>query len=338
MSAVLLGLIVALALVMAYVNGFHDASNAVSTSITTRTLQESTALTMAALLNVLGTLLGAGLIALTTEWAVSMLGLQTLLEATAGHGELLGAALVAVLLTTIFWDLTTWWFGMPTSTWHAFLAALVGASLVIASAADWSRLGWVLLVSVVGPVLSAAFAFVLMHLVLRLGRAEMLRAGQIRFAQTISAGAVATGHGMNDSRIPLAVVVISGAAAGVPGVTSLSMVLAIAVAVGAGTLMGGHRLIRTLGRRLTDLTAAQGLAAETSSAASMTLGMLGLEVPMSTSQSLASSVVGAGLARGVRHIRWGVAREVIIAWLITPPVCALLGAALAAVAATAVSA
>lgn len=328
MISALLALVIVAALVMAYVNGFHDASNAVSTTIATRTLRESTALGMAALLNVLGALLGMGLLVITAEWAGHLLGLVPLLEATAASPDRLYLALLAAVLTTIGWDLLTWRLGMPASTWHAFFGSTFGVTLVIGATAAWERLGTLLIISLVGPLLSAGLAFVLMHGLLRLGRHERLQRGHLRFAQTLSAGAVATGHGVNDSRLPLAVIVVAATAAGSEPPVMMAVMVAIAIAVGAGTLMGGHRIIRTLGRHLTDLTVAQGLAAEISAATTMSLSLLGINSPISTSHALASSVVGAGAAKGLRNVRWPVALNIALTWLATPLATAVVGAAL----------
>lgn len=328
MTPVLFTLVVVVALAMAYMNGFHDASNAVSTTITTRTLRESTALAMAALLNLLGALLGMALILVTAQWAVDLLGMVPLTGATAGRPDLLGLALLAIMVATIGWDLLTWRLGMPASTWHAFLGATLGVTLVIGATAAWEQLGTLLVVSLVGPVLSAGIAFGLMHALLHAGRHERLQRGHLRFAQTLSAGAVATGHGINDSRLPLAVVVIAASTLEAPWAGTVGTMVAVAIAVGAGTLMGGHRIIRTLGRRLTDLTVAQGLAAEVSAAATMSLSLFGLDAPVSTSHALASSVVGAGAAQGLRTVRWRVARSIALIWLATPLATALVGAAL----------
>ncbi|MFC7374190.1 MULTISPECIES: anion permease [unclassified Brachybacterium] len=331
MSPALLAIVLVLALVMAYVNGFHDASNAVSTAITTRSLKESTALAMAAVLNLLGALLGMLLLAVTAHWAVSLLGLGELAEQAGGAPDVLGMALVSILVATLSWEIITWWYGMPSSTWHSFYGGTIGASLAIGAAAAWDRLAAILVVSVVGPVVAALAAYLLMHGILALGRGERLRIEHLRFAQTVSAGAVATGHGLSDARLPLAVVVVATSSAGLHIGDSLALMLPVAVAVAAGTLMGGHRIIRTIGRRLTDLSTAQGLAAESSAVAFMTLGVFGLESPISSSQSLASSVVGAGVAMGPRHVRWAVARSIVVTWLTTPVVTGVFAAALSGV-------
>ena len=327
MTPVLFALVVVLALTMAYMNGFHDASNAVSTTIVTRTLRESTALAIAALLNTLGALLGMAVLVVTAHWAIGLLGMAALSQQTVRQPDLLGLTMIGIMLATIGWDLLTWWFGMPSSTWHAFFGASFGASLTIGADVPWELFGLLLLASLVGPPLSAAIAFALMHGLLRLGRHERLQRGHLRFAQTLSAGAVAAGHGINDSRLPLAVVVVAAATTQTPTHGRTWMLVSIAVAVGAGTLIGGHRIIRTLGRRLTDLTVAQGLAAETSAALTMSLSLFGLDSPVSTSQAIASSVAGAGAAKGLRNVRWPVARNILLVWLTTPLACGVLGAA-----------
>ena len=243
MTPLLLALVVAMALIVAYMNGFHDASNAISTTITTRALKVSSALWAAAILNTLGALLGMALLVMTVPWAVRLLGLGPIVEQLAARPDTLGAALLVLMLGTFLWDLLTWWMGLPASTWHAFFGTSFGVSLVIGTSAAWDRLGLMLAVSVVGPFISATVAYLLMQLILRLARSELLGPGHIRFAQTFSASTVAAGHGLNDARLPLAVVVIALGSAGadLSGTTTMVLMSTVAVAVGAGTLMGGHR-------------------------------------------------------------------------------------------------
>ena len=329
MTPGLLVVVVVLALVMAFYNGFHDASNAVSTAITTRSLRESTALAMAAILNLLGALLGMLLLSVTAEWALQLLGLNRLAETTAGAPDVLAAGLIAIMLATLAWEVLTWWIGMPSSTWHAFFGGALGASLAIGATAAWDHLVEILIASIVGPLIAVVLAYVVMQGLLALARNERLGVAHIRFAQTVSAGAVATGHGLSDARLPLAVIVLATSVSGLSVGSSLTVMSAVAVAVAAGTLLGGHRIIRTIGRRLTDLSAAQGLAAETSAVISMSVALFGLDSPVSSSHGLASSVVGAGVAMGPRHVRWPVARTMVLTWLATPIATAVLGAALA---------
>lgn len=319
MSVGLLVLVVGLALALAYVNGFHDASNAVSTAIATRSLRESTALAMAALLNLLGALLALLILALTTTWALRLLGLTEMAAATAGDPDLLAFALIAIALSTLAWEVGTWWYGMPSSTWHAFYGGVAGAYLALGKGGSVDRIAALVLIpTLLGPVLSVALSYLAMRALMAIGRTERLRTGHIRFAQTVSAGAVATGHGMNDVRLPMAVAMVAAASAGLEPASTMFLGVPIAVAVAAGTLMGGHRIIRTIGRRMTDLSAAQGLAAESSAVLVIAALAAGIHAPISTSHTLASGVVGAGLARGPRHIKWNVVRSVVLTWLLTP--------------------
>lgn len=319
MSVGLLVLVVALALAMAYVNGFHDASNAVSTAIATRSLRESTALALASVLNLLGALLAVLMLTLTAQWALRLLGLEEMQAATADRPNILALALIAIVVSTLAWEVGTWWYGMPSSSWHAFYGGVAGAYLALGMGASLERVAALVLIpTLLGPVMAAALSYLTMQGLLALGRSERLRIGHIRFVQTISAGAVATGHGMADVRLPVALVMVAATSAGFDATVTLALAVPIAVAIAAGTLMGGHRIIRTIGRRMTDLSAAQGLAAESSAVVVMGALALGIHAPISTSHTLASGVVGAGLARGPRHIKWDVVQRVLITWLITP--------------------
>ena len=321
--------LVVLAVALAYVNGFHDASNAVSTAITTRTLRESTALGVAATLNLLGGLLGAGLVAFGAGWSADLLQLTPLAHALGGTPDLFGLVLCAVVISTLAWSLLTWWMGMPTSTWHTILGAVLGASLVVGASIPWGTTAQLIaLPLLLGPLVAVALGYLLMRGLLALGRTELLRAGHLRFAQTISAGAVAAGHGIHDIRIPMTLVAIAVWAGGLDPHAALSAALPLSLALAAGTLMGGHRIIRTLGRRLSDLSTAQGLAAESSTAIVLGVGVLGLNLPISTSHTLASSVVGVGLGLGPRHLRWPVVARMVAVWLVTPVAAAAAAAAL----------
>lgn len=326
MSPLLLALVVALALALAYCNGFHDASNAVSTTISTRSLRESSALALAAVLNLLGALLGLLAVTVTADWALRLLGLTHVVEETAGNPDLLGWALVTMTLATLAWSLITWWFGMPSSTWHAFYGSAIGIALALGAHEAWVVvIGLLLGATLLGPLLGVALSFLAMRGLLALGT-ERLRIGHLRFAQTVSAGAVATGHGMSDSRLPLALVAVACAATGMPAAAATTALVPVAVAVAAGTLVGGHRIIRTIGRRLTSLSSAQGMVAESTAAGLTGLAIVGFGMPISSSHTLASSVVGAGAAMGRRQVRWDVAARMVLTWLATPVATAAFAA------------
>jgi PiT family inorganic phosphate transporter len=339
-------LITGLSLVLAYVNGFHDASNAVSTAIATRVMKERHALAFAAVLNLLGALLGVGLAALTGSWALSALSLDrvaagdTAGTSTSAGSILMGSdalvpVLIGTLLAVIVWSLLTWWLGAPSSTWQTILGAVAGSCLVLGLTVPSAGLvGGILVPLLLAPLLGAAAAYGLARVVTALGDHERIGTDALNVLQTISAGAVAVGHGLNDARIPMAFVVLAavGSSPGAgtrPGsVIAVGGASAVAVAVASGTFVGGRRIIRTLSRRLTNLVGTQGFAAETATAVVMGVVAGGLGVPVSTSQTLTSSIVGAGLAAGPRQIRWKVFGQIVLTWVATPLVAAALGAVL----------
>jgi len=331
----LAAVIVLLAVLLAYVNGFHDASNAVSTTITTRALRERTALGMAALLNLFGALLGIGLVTVSSTWAFERMGLGHLTVGVDTPGHVVLWILLTGVLTTIAWDLITWWMGMPSSSWHALFAGVGGASLVLGWDADWSTIARSsLLPTAFAPLLGAAAAYATMQLISRLLTSDRLRSGHLRFAQTVSAGLVATAHGLQDALIPMAVIVAVATTSPMPGGVLASAPYTVAVAIALGTFMGGHRIIRTLGSRLTDLTTPQGFSAEAATATLMGLVSLGMGLPVSSSHSIAAGIMGAGLARGPRALRLPVVRRILAVWLATPFACFGMGLVIARIAQT----
>lgn len=328
MSAPSTAVLFFLALLLAAVIGFHDASNAVSTSIVTRTLRDRTALAYAAGLNLLGALIGLGLVTVTLPYALGVLRLDEVVEITGGHGARLGTVLLGAVIATLLWDLVTWWLGMPSSTWHAVTGAVGGAALAMGHLGPWLHgLAGVLIPVVLSPIVGAILAFVLVHLVARLTVLELVRTRHLRFAQTVTSGLVAVGHGLRDIMIPAALLVVAADAQDLDAALQHErwLLLASAVAMAAGTLAGGRRIIRTIGRRLTDLSTPQGLAAEGASALVVALTSVVPAAPISTSQTLTSAVVGAGLANGRRTVRWGVFAQILLTWILTPVGAGALG-------------
>lgn len=332
MTEALIAITALLALVLAYVNGFHDASNAVSTTITTRALRESTALTAAALLNLLGALLGIGLVGLTSAWGLRTLGLPGVSDGATAGSATLGTLLFAAVLATVAWDIFTWWLGMPSSTWHALFGGIAGASVVVGWDTPWfSSFLTALLPTAFLPLLAALTAYLMLHVVSRLMAGERVRPAHLRFAQTMSGGSVAAVHGIQDAQIPMAVIVVLASTTALPGSVLTAAGLLIAVSLAAGTLMGGYRIIRTIGSRMTDLSTAQGFSAETSAATLMSVVSLGLGTPVSSSHALASGVIGAGLAMGPRALRWRVVARMVLTWVATPVMTFLLAATISLV-------
>lgn len=312
---------VAAALAFAWTNGFHDAANAVATSLSTRALTPRVALAMAAVLNFVGAFLGqslVGVVAGTVTPPVGATGLVLVLSA---------------LLGAIVWNLLTWWWGLPTSSTHALVGGLVGAALAASATVDTGTVvGEVLVPLVVSPLVALVGAWALMAVLLRVLRGvHPARANRsFRAAQTVSAAAMALGHGLQDAQKTMAVVVLAlvaggEAASGDP--LPMWVVVASAAALAVGTYAGGWRLIRTLGRRIVDLDPARGFAAETVGASLLYVSAYVYDAPISTTQSITSAIVGAGVSRRVSAVRWAVVRRIVLAWVVTLPAAAAVAAA-----------
>jgi PiT family inorganic phosphate transporter len=326
-DAALLPAVLAVALAFAWTNGFHDAANAVATSLTTRALTPRVALGLAAVLNGVGALLGVG-VARTIGGE-----LVTVPVSRPGLGLVLAA-----LVAAIGWNLLTWWFGVPSSSTHALVGGLAGAGMAAGAAVDWDVVTVkVLLPLLVSPVLGFGLAWAGTRAVQRAFRDAAYGAALPRFrlAQSVSAAAMALGHGLQDGQKTMGVMVLALVAAGEQGGVDVpwSVRLSAAGALALGTLAGGWRLIRTLGRRLVHVTPVTGCTAETVAAGLLYASAYVFSVPVSTTHTLTSAIAGAGASRGWRVLRWRVLRRIAVAWLVTIPVTALVAAVLYGVAA-----
>lgn len=321
-TALLVGA-VTLALVFAWTNGFHDTSNAVATSLATGALTPRVALGMAALLNGIGSLFGVGLAVLVG---------QQLVDAPVPHPGL--GLVLSALLAAIAWNLLTWAYGMPSSSSHALLGGLAGAGLAAGAHVDWGLVGGkVLLPMLASPLAGFAGAWLLtagLLVVFRSARHAAAVRG-FRLAQTVSASAMALGHGLQDGQKTMGVIVLALAAAGAApdgGGVPLWVRLASAAALAGGTAAGGFRIIRTLARRVAPIDPVTGFAAETVAAGVLYLTAGVLNAPVSSTHAITAAVLGAGSTRGGRRIRWRTVRLVLATWLATPVVTALAGGTL----------
>jgi inorganic phosphate transporter, PiT family len=311
------------ALVFAWTNGFHDASNSVATSLATGALTPRVALGMAALLNVVGGLFGV---------SVAQTLRRSLLTVPVHHpGPWL---VVAALLAAIGWNLLTWWLGLPSSSSHALVGALAGAGLAAGAGVDWGVLGsYVLVPMLVSPVLGFLAAWALVAVLLRVTRdaAHAPTVRRFRLAQTVSAAAMALGHGLQDAQKTAAVVVVALVAEGrAPQSDAVPMWVrtTVALALGAGTAFGGWRIMRTLGRRIAPVDPLTGFSAELVAAGSLYAAAGVFAAPVSSTHVIVASIMGGGATRGVRAIRWGQVRRIVLAFVLTPLVTAGLAALL----------
>jgi PiT family inorganic phosphate transporter len=321
----LLVLTVVAAAVFAWSNGVHDAANAIATSLSTGALTPRFGLAMAAVLNGLGALVGVE-VALTVS--------DRLVDVPQGRAGVV--VVLAALLAAIGWNALTWWAGLPSSSSHALIAGLVGAGLVAGAGVDARGVVEdVVVPTVLSPVVGLLAAWLLVlgcGAVLR-GVNRRLTLRRLRMAQSVSAAAVALGHGLQDGQKTMGAVVLALTAAGRQddGSVPLWVRLMAAGALAAGTAAGGWRLIRTLGRRVAPLDALGGFAAQASSAVVLYLAAA-VGAPISSTQTVTASVAGAGAAAGIRVVRWGLFRRILLTWVLTPVVC---GAAAALVQAAA---
>jgi len=321
----MVALVIALALFFDFTNGFHDTANAMATPIATGALKPRTAVTIAAILNLVGAFL-------STEVARTISG--GLIREDDGI-QITPELIFAGLIGAIVWNMITWLLGLPSSSSHALFGGLIGAAIVGLGVGSID--GSVLLSKIVLPALLAPFiAGVVAFLATKLAYALTRRAPQaqngFKYGQIFTSSLVSLAHGTNDAQKTMGVITLTLIAAGFQssGSGPAFWVIAIcALAIALGTYTGGWRIIKTVGTGITDVTPAQGFSAEASTTAAI-LASSHLGFALSTTQVASGSVIGSGLGRDARAVRWRVAGRIAIAWLITLPAAALM-AALAAV-------
>jgi PiT family inorganic phosphate transporter len=312
--------VIVVALAFDYTNGFHDAANAIATSVATRALTPRTALVMAAVMNLVGAFLG-------TEVATTV-G-SGIIEPPQGPTGLL--VVLAALIGAIIWNLITWRLGLPSSSSHALIGGLVGAALASSGGVNWDGvLDKVVIPMVLSPVVGFVLAAVVMLSILwlfRRGRPEPLQRG-FRHAQTVSAAAMALGHGLQDAQKTMGVIVLALVVGGYHQGFEIPwwVVLVSAGALSAGTYAGGWRIMRTLGRRIIALDPPRGFAAEASASTILYTTAFVFAAPISTTQTITASILGVGATRRLSAVRWGVAGNIAIAWVLTLPMAALAAA------------
>ncbi|MHA6795199.1 anion permease [Pseudonocardia bannensis] len=312
--------VIVVALVFDYTNGFHDAANAIATSVSTRALAPRTALIMAAVMNLIGAFLG-------TEVA-STVG-KGIIEAPQGLSGLV--VVLSALVGAIIWNLLTWWFGLPSSSSHALIGGLVGAALASAGTVQWSGvLEKVVIPMVVSPIVGfvlAALVMIALLWIFKDARPSRVSRG-FRVAQTLSAAAMALGHGLQDAQKTMGVIVLALVVGGFHQGFEIPwwVVLLAAGALSAGTYAGGWRIMRTLGRRIIDLDPPRGFAAEATASAVLYTTAFAFAAPISTTQTITSAILGVGATKRLSAVRWGVAGNILVAWVLTIPMAALSAA------------
>ncbi|GAA3654152.1 low-affinity phosphate transporter PitH [Nocardioides ginsengisoli] len=318
--------VVAIALAFDYTNGFHDAANAIATSVSTRALTPRIALTLAAMMNFIGALLGQE-VAKTVADVITIEDSGGNLQVGVHHGLVI---VMAGLLGAIIWNLITWYFGLPSSSSHALIGGLVGAAIAGGVSVKWDTIVQkVLIPMVISPLFGFCAAFIVMTAILwifRKGNPHRINRG-FRGLQTVSAAALALGHGLQDAQKTMGVILLALVVA-YPTSYSIDtlpiwVVLAAASAISAGTYAGGWRIMRTLGRKIIHLDPPRGFAAESVGAGVLYTTAFVFHAPISTTHTITSAVMGAGATKRFSAVRWGMARTILVAWVSTFPAAAL---------------
>jgi inorganic phosphate transporter, PiT family len=321
-SDVILVIVVGTALAFDFTNGFHDTANVVATSISTRALAPRVAVLFAALLNFVG--------AFVSLEVAATIG-KGIVEADVVTPTIIFAGLIGA----ICWNLATWYFGLPSSSSHALIGGVVGATLVAAGSdavLGDGLLSKVLIPALVAPVLAFAVAGSAILVAYRaVGR---LRPGPIsrgfRLGQLLTGGLLALAHGTNDAQKTMGVITLALIANGNLSATDFHVptwvVISAASAIALGTYTGGWRIIRTMGTRIIKMDPAQGFAAQSAGSA-VILAASHFGYPLSTTHVISGGVMGAGAAKRLSAVRWGVAGNIVVAWLLTVPAAGAIGGA-----------
>jgi inorganic phosphate transporter, PiT family len=329
MDASLIVVVVVLtALAFDFTNGFHDTANAMATSIATGAFRPRTAVAIAACLNLTGAFLSVQVAKTISGGLVD----ETLINPVVIFAGLVGA---------ILWNLVTWYLGLPSSSSHALFGGLIGATWVAGGvdAIDFNAvLNKIIVPAVLSPVVAALIAVTATYLAFRVtARAQPDGVGRgFQVGQRVSSSMLALAHGTNDAQKTMGVITLTLITAGMlaPGSPPpFWVVLAAGLAIGLGTYMGGWRIIRTLGSRVSDIHPIQGFGAEATSTA-VILSSTHLGLPLSTTQVCTGSIFGAGAGRRLASVHWGMAGRIVLAWSFTLPSAAVVGAAASWLAAT----
>ena len=312
--SLLLVVVVVLAVVFDYINGFHDTANAIATSVSTRALRPSHAILMSATANFVGALSGT---AVANTIASGL--------ATTPSGDPGQVIVAAALIGAIAWNLLTWRLGIPSSSSHALIGGLIGAVIASVGPDALNLRGIfdkVLFPLVASPILGVLLGFTLMVVLLNLFRNAHPRRLNDRFRrlQVLSAAYMAFSHGSNDAQKTMGIITLALVAGGVLAepTVPLWVILVAASAISLGTAAGGWRIIKTMGQRVVKLDPVHGFAAETT-AATIIFGASHFGMPVSTTHVISSAIIGGGSGGRVSAVRWGVAGNIVIAWVLTIP-------------------
>ena len=307
--------VVLLAIAFDYINGFHDTANAIATSVSTRAIAPKTAVMMAATLNFLGAMISTGV--------AKTIGGDIVTSPDMINGEIIVAALVGA----IFWNLLTWWYGIPSSSSHALIGGIIGAVMISvgSDALHVGGIGKIFVSLVASPILALILGYIVMKVLLFLfGRfSPIVLNDRFRNMQLVSAAMMSFSHGSNDAQKAMGIITLTLVASGhLPTLdVPLWVKLACATAMALGTAAGGWKIIATVGSKIFKLESINGFAADLNSALTIFTATL-LHLPVSTTHVVSGSIMGVGTAMRVKAVNWSTALSMVFAWFITIPLSA----------------
>lgn len=316
----LVSLIVFVALAFDYTNGFHDAANAIATTVATKALKAKTALIIAALGNLIGAFLSTGVAKTVGK------GIIDVEKSNSGLYVVLAA-----LLGAIAWNLITWWFGLPSSSSHALIGGLVGSAMASHNVVHWSGVKQkVLIPMIVSPtvgILGALTLTLALQWLFRNSKRSKVGTG-FRLGQVLAAVAMSVGHGLQDAQKTMGVITLALTVGGLyngghDDPIPFWVIFAAAGAISLGTYAGGWRIMKTLGKRMIEMDPIRGLASQSVASFVLFYMAIHLKAPISTTHTITSSIIGAGATRGRKWVRWGVVGNILGAWVLTLPAAAL---------------
>ncbi|WP_144510681.1 inorganic phosphate transporter [Bacillus sp. FJAT-22090] len=313
-------LVVFFALAFDFINGFHDTANAIATSVSTRALKPRVAILMAAAMNFVGALTFTGVAKTITKDIVDPFALQ--------NGSLI---ILAALLSAIIWNLVTWYFGIPSSSSHALIGSIAGAAISAAGLAVLNYGGFTKIIEalLISPFLALAVGFLMMSLFKILFKSKSLYGTNkgFRIFQIGTAALQSFTHGTNDAQKAMGIITMALIAAELQTSDDIQLWvrIAAATAMGLGTSIGGYKIIKTVGGKIMKIRPINGAAADLSSAM-IIFGATTIHLPVSTTHVISSAIMGVGAAQRVKSVHWGVAKKIVITWIITLPISAALSA------------
>lgn len=311
--------VIVLALIFDFINGFHDTANAIATSVSTRAIKPANAIIMAAFLNFVGAIYSTGVA-------------KTIGGDIVASAEMVDEhVIIAALVGSIVWNLFTWYVAMPSSSSHAMVGGIIGAVLVSTGAGglNFMGIGKIVLSLVASPLIAIATGFVVMTILfMAFGHfAPSALNGRFKKMQILSAATMAFSHGSNDAQKSMGIITLALLSGGYISAFEVPdyVKFLCAAAMACGTAVGGWRIIRTIGGKIFKLEPISGFAADLNSSIVIFSATL-LHLPVSTTHVVSGSIMGVGTAKRIRAVRWGVAQQMLAAWVLTIPCTAIMGA------------